>query len=160
MIQEEAAAPIVADQMEATAAMPGCGDDVECVAHQAVDAVGIEILRIGTGARRIASLVGSDREIARVGQGGNLAVPEMPRYAEAVQKQDRRLVKRARQGAIEFQARCRLDLADVHSRLPPANVAACVATDDVRIWSFNSGQRGQGRESPLKALARGIFQRR
>src|SRR5580704_5722568 len=149
----EAAAPIVADQMEAAAAMPCCGDDVECVAHQAVDMVGIEILRIGTSAGRIASLVGGDREIARVGQCGNLAVPEMPRYAEAVEKQDRQPVRRARQRAVEFQARRRLDLADVHSRFLLASATAYADSRQLvssivpdMVFSergANSGQRGQ-----------------
>ena len=37
----------MADQMEAAAAMPCRGGDVERVADQPVDVVGIEILRIG-----------------------------------------------------------------------------------------------------------------
>jgi hypothetical protein len=65
----------VADQMETAAAMPRCGDDVECVAHQAVDVVGIEILRIDER-RANSPLVGAIAKCPRR-PVRNLAVPEI-----------------------------------------------------------------------------------
>lgn len=44
----QAAAPVMANQMKAACAMADGGRDVERIAHQPVDAVGIEILRIGS----------------------------------------------------------------------------------------------------------------
>jgi hypothetical protein len=60
-VGEQAAAPIMANQMKASLAMPGRRDDVERVADQPVDAVAVEVAGIGPGVDRITALVRRDR---------------------------------------------------------------------------------------------------
>jgi hypothetical protein len=49
--------PIMADQLKALLAMPCCNDDVERIVDQPIDAVIVEVFRIGPGTDRIAAPV-------------------------------------------------------------------------------------------------------
>jgi hypothetical protein len=100
----EAAAPIMADQMEPPAAVADASDDVLGIADQFVDPVVIEIGRVGTRAGGVAALVGGHGKVSRRGQHRDLVVPEIARYTEAVQHQHKRRRRITADGAVEYQA--------------------------------------------------------
>lgn len=112
----EAGPPVVTDQMKVAVAMAGRLGDVERVADQVVDAVIVEIGRVGPGADRVAALVGRHGEIPGRRQRRHLGCPEMPRHAVTVQHQDERCAFLAGNGGIEDQARRRFDIAHFHPR--------------------------------------------
>jgi len=108
-------APVDAGEMEARA---GAGDgfgDFDHVGGQSVDRVVGEVGRVGTGARRIAALVGRDGAETGVGQGRELVSPGVARLRKAVQQQDQRAVGRAGDPAVEHQAGAGCQLRYVHT---------------------------------------------
>ena len=97
----DAAAPVVAGEMEACVAMAASRRDRHRVVHQAIDVVMRGLARIRPRARRIAALGRRYRAIAGIPQRLDLRAPAMHGLGKAVQQQHQRRAGFAGDESIE-----------------------------------------------------------
>ena len=118
----DAAAPIMADEMEAAVAIAAGGDNRHRVVHQAVDVIVRGVAGGRARSRRIAALARRNRAIARGGEGGHLRAPAVHGFGEAVQQQDQRGVRSAGGEGVEGEAGDDGDLGEGgHRAIPNRN---------------------------------------
>jgi hypothetical protein len=97
----DAAAPVMADEMEAGLTIAAGGNDGHRVVHQAIDVIVRRVVRVGPCAGRIAALARRHRAIAGGGEGGHLRAPAVHGFGKAVQQQHQRSVRGAGGEGVE-----------------------------------------------------------
>ena len=108
-----AAAPVVADQMEAAIAVAAGRNDRHRIVHQAFDMIIRGVIGVRPRAGRIAALARSHRAIAGGGEGGHLCAPAMHGFRKAVQQQHQRRPGFAADEGVERQTGCDGDLFEL-----------------------------------------------
>ena len=97
----DAAAPVVAGEMEAAVGITRGRHDRHRIFHQPIDEIIGGIVWIRPRARRVAALAWCHGAIAGRGQRFHLRVPAMHRFRKAVQQQHQRRVWLARDNGVE-----------------------------------------------------------
>ena len=132
MIQDKAAAPIMADEMKPAVAVPHGLNDVERIANQLVDPVVVELGGVRPRVGGIAALVRRHDEAACRRERRDLVVPEMPRHAEPVQHQHQWCRLEPGDGGIENHSGRGLDVA----RFDHRSLRGCRIRDGGATRSF------------------------